>query len=407
MPGTYDILTLHTSPNPEQASKYFGLSVMVHAALAVAAIMITVPMIESAKKEIIVIELQSETPPPIPVVKTLAPAQGEIVKPTRGAEAMTSPKAAAPMEAPVAEVVGGPAMTAKKSPSHVSKMKTHTGGADKSAVVAHSAVSRAGVPETIEDIAAPDLDFDGVVAAQTGKLGDNELEEDFKKIDKSNVAAIQAQQAELDNDLKQVADEKDEALQSLEAENKAQARAMENELEARRTKNAAAIAQVKASEDAAREKAARDHEMAKAAHAAAVAKAKGDSELRGKGNGSTGADEASQAAAGEPNAVRSLEQLRQLPGNPKPQYSIEERLRRQQGLVAFHAYISKSGQPSQFRITQSTGFRNLDGKTLAALKKWKFYPGQEGWVEIPFKWDIKGGVQEIPTLLRRSRYGSN
>ena len=90
-----------------------------------------------------------------------------------------------------------------------------------------------------------------------------------------------------------------------------------------------------------------------------------------------------------------------MPGNPRPQYSNDERMRRDQGQVIFYAYISTAGNPSQFKLAQSTGFRNLDGKTLAALKKWRFYPGQEGWVELPFKWDIKGGVQEMPTLLRR------
>lgn len=411
MSGTYDLLALHSGSQPQEPSKYFGLSIIVHGALAVAALLMTVPMMDKIKKEVVTIEIQ-ETQPPIPEVKVLAPPiapSGEVVKPTRGAEKLRSPRPSAPVESAIAETVKGPVATSKKSASHAAKLKTYSGGATaKSAPIAKSAPSRAGVPETIEDIAAPDLNFDGVVAAQAGKLGDDELEDDFKNVDKSNAAAIQAQRAELDNETKQIADEKDEALQTLENENKAQARAMENALEATRTKNAAALAQVKAAEQAAREKAARENELAKQARANALAaKSQGQSADGGKGADAFGANGASQTSSGEPNGVRSLEELRQVPGNPKPQYSVEERMQRQQGLVAFHAYITKSGQPSQFRLTQSTGYRNLDGKTLAALKKWKFYPGQEGWVEIPFKWDIKGGVQEIPTLLRRSRYGSN
>ena len=92
-----------------------------------------------------------------------------------------------------------------------------------------------------------------------------------------------------------------------------------------------------------------------------------------------------------------------MPGNPIPQYSKEERLYGQQGYVVFEAYISKSGVPAQFKQTRSTGYRNLDAKTLQALKKWKFYPGQEGWVEIPFSWDLQGGPQETPALNRSSR----
>lgn len=408
MPGTYDLIALHSQPHAEPSSKYFGLSMFIHTAIAVGALFVTVPMMEDLKKEVITIELQTEqpAPPPPQVVKTIAIPDGEKVKPTRGAKAIAAPAAAAPLHAELDSVVKGPAKTAKKSFAKASKMKTHTGSGAKHVAAAKSAPSRAGVPETIEDIAADDLDFDGVVAAQHGKLGDDAFEDDFKNIDKSNAAALQAQRSEMDDELKQVADEKDEALQALEEENKQAARAMQNALEAKRTKNAAAIAQLKASEAAAaaREKAAREQALAQAQ---AAAKARGQSQLGGRGAGSNGDDESAKVASGEPNQVRSLDQLRQMPGNPKPQYSVEERFQRQQGLVAFHAYISKSGLPSQFRLTKSTGFRNLDGKTLAALKKWKFYPGQEGWVEIPMQWDIKGGVQEMPTLLRRSRYGSN
>ncbi|MBC7465994.1 MAG: TonB family protein [Bdellovibrio sp.] len=404
MSRNYDLLALHTQPEPQQPSKYFGLSIFLHTSLAIGALFVTVPALENLKKEVVTIEIQ-EPEKPIQEVKHLATPLGEPVPATRGAEQAHAPAPSAPMESALAEKVQAPVATSKKSVSLKAQMKTHTGGAVKPVVIAKSAPSRAGVPESIEDIAAPDLDFDGVVASQPGKLGDDELEDNFKKIDKSNAAAIQAQKAELDNDLKQVSDEKDQALQSLEEDNKAQARAMEDALEAKRTKNAAAVAQLKASEQAAREKAARENELAKQAKAAA--KGKGFSEDGGSGAGATGEDKPSNQASGEAIGVRSLDELRQMPGNPKPQYSVEERLRREQGFVAFHAYISKAGLPTQFRITQSTGFRNLDGKTLSALKKWKFYPGQEGWVEIPFKWDIKGGVQEVPTLLRRARYGSN
>ena len=78
-----------------------------------------------------------------------------------------------------------------------------------------------------------------------------------------------------------------------------------------------------------------------------------------------------------------------------------ERLQRHEGQVTYLAYVTDQGRLTDFILAESSGHANLDGKTLAALKKWRFYPGQEGWVEIPFKWDIKGGVQEMPTLLRR------
>lgn len=99
--------------------------------------------------------------------------------------------------------------------------------------------------------------------------------------------------------------------------------------------------------------------------------------------------------------VRKLEDLRQKPGNPRPSYDVSDRMNGLSGTIIVNAYVTKEGNLTLFRLIQSTGHRNLDRKTLAALKDWKFYPGQEGWVELPFKWDLKGGVQQKPTLLQR------
>ena len=400
MSANYDNLQLYLQNQPQDSSKYFGLSVVVHTALIIGSFFVTVPLLESLKKEPITIEILDSKPEiPKPIIQSLQAPKGEKIEATSGAVKLNSPAPSAPLDSEIAKTVKAPAARSKKSAVKMAKLKTFTGGAVKPVAQAHTAVSRAGVPETIEDIAAPDLDFDGVVAAQQGKLGDNEFESEFKKVDHSNAAAVAAQKAELDNETKLVADEQDSALQSLEEDNKAQARAMDDAIKATRTKNAATLAAIKAAEMATAEKAAKQADLLAKASAA---KAAGSGQAAsGHGSDSSGVDRPSSAASGDPKGVRALEQLRQIPGNPKPQYATDERLRREQGQVAFHAYISKSGVPSDFRMMHSTGFRNLDGKTLAALKKWKFYPGQEGWVEIPFKWDLKGGVEEMPTTLRR------
>ncbi len=121
---------------------------------------------------------------------------------------------------------------------------------------------------------------------------------------------------------------------------------------------------------------------------------------RGLGAGNNGSPQSGTELAGVPNGVRTLEQLRQMPGNPKPQYSSEERLNGHQGQVAFLAYVDGQGRLSRFKQIRSTGFYNLDQKTLEALKKWRFYPGQQGWVELPLKWQLKGGAQETRSILR-------
>jgi TonB family protein len=97
-----------------------------------------------------------------------------------------------------------------------------------------------------------------------------------------------------------------------------------------------------------------------------------------------------------------------MPGNQRPQYDAQDRLNQRQGEVAFLAYVSREGSIVNFKMTKSSGHRELDAKTLKAIKNWRFYPGQEGWVEIPFKWDLKGGPQEMPTTLRRrAQVGQN
>jgi TonB family protein len=122
----------------------------------------------------------------------------------------------------------------------------------------------------------------------------------------------------------------------------------------------------------------------------------------------SGQGDATQSSSPAPvqGELRSLAQLRQMPGNPKPMYEPKERRLGHNGNVIFKAFVTQDGRLSNFQLLQSTGHKNLDFKTLKALKQWKFYPGQEGWVELPFKWDLKGGPQEMPTQLRR-RVGQN
>lgn len=114
-----------------------------------------------------------------------------------------------------------------------------------------------------------------------------------------------------------------------------------------------------------------------------------------------GDNQSNGGTAAVSNEVRALSELRQSPGNKVPQYDVEDRRQGRQGLVVFLAYIKADGLPKEFQLASSSGHRSLDAKTLKTLKSWKFQPGQEGWVEIPFQWDLKGGAQEAKTGLRR------
>ena len=377
------------------SSKFFGLSILLHTCLAIGALFVTVPALEKLKAEPIVIEFEAIKEIPIPP-QPIQPKEnlGKAVKPTHGGKTVFSPAPAAPLNATTDDVIKGPTKTSKTSKAKMATIKTHTSGG--AAKTAKYAPSKAGVPETLEDIPAPKLDFDSVAVAQPGKLGDDEYENEFKNVDHANDAAIRAEKAQMDAETKNVADQDDAALKSLENKIAADARTMEDSVNQTRTKNAAAVAQMKAAEKAAADKAAR--EKAEQLKAAQAAHGNDDS---GIGKGSTGANEKAVAASGVPTGVRSIDQLRQMPGNPKPSYSVDERLARQQGRVIFQAFVTNDGRLMNFRLLTSTGYKNLDGKTLAALKKWRFYPGQQGWVEIPQVWTIKGDVEQLPATLRR------
>lgn len=110
---------------------------------------------------------------------------------------------------------------------------------------------------------------------------------------------------------------------------------------------------------------------------------------------------AAPARPAEGEAVKGIEEFKQQAGNPMPAYDQDDRLKSRQGTVVYQAYVTKEGRAQDFEMIESSGHRSLDGKTLKAIKQWKFEPGQEGWVEIPFRWDLKGGPQELPGSLRK------
>lgn len=301
------------------------------------------------------------------------------------------------------------------------------------------------IPETLDDIKAPVLDEAALKKPSTGStqnaLAEKDFADDFDQVDQKNKSLVGLEQERIRRQAEDLDQEQMLALNQAQADLQNENKKMIAINQSRRDQEknlAKQLAQAEAdqvraqAEARAREQAqVRAQEQAQARAAALAAAARAQQEQAGNsmraggsanegnsahsskqaghigsgaGTGSgVGSSEGNNSGLGSPvGQVRVLEDLRQMPGNPKPQYDSEERLNGQQGSVKFLAYITKDGRTSDFRLLQSTGYRNLDGKTLAALKKWRFYPGQEGWVEIPIQWNLKGGVSEKPTLLRRS-----
>ncbi len=380
-------------------NSYF-ISVLLHLGLFIAALLVTPPLLEKLEDRQITVEI-IEPAEAQPLPQVAAPKVAEVVdqKAEPQQQQALPAKAAALEKAEIAKEIKAPMKKAKvakatKAKSPVVKIKAASAG--PKIVHSQSAPSRAGapVPETLDDIEASDLDYDAVVLTQAGSLNESELDNEFSKVDKKSEAALSAQKSAFDHELKSAEESSEQELAGIENENNENAKAMSDSLQATRTKNAALLAKIRAGEIAAEnERLAREGALKAARDAAAKAAAsKAASRSGGNGNNTFG------AASGP---VRSIENLRQVPGNPKPSYSMDERFNKQQGTVVFQAYVTEQGNLQQFKLLQSTGHRNLDGKTLAALKKWKFYPGQQGWVEIPHTWTLKGEAEEMPTTLRR------
>lgn len=402
----YELWALaHREKEPSKAPRFVTLSATLHLSALIVVGLFATPFVNEIKPETITIEIEDVNPPMLSKGFDVPATQGSSAPGTvteelpKMAEKISADDIVAPTVAEVPKELPAKVVTPATKAAPVKPVAAAKSVAPKTNFKA--------VPMTIDDIEAPELDKGDF--AKTPVAADDlgeDLNKDFAKVDQKSAEELENEKRNMDHMAAALATEQDENLKDLAQENEDEQERLNAAQEALRQKNAQAVAAALASEQAQANAAAAREAAARKARADAEAQAlagQGMGQNAGKGAGNNGDPErASSVLAGAPTGIRSLDQLRQMPGNPRPQYDREERRRGDQGEVAFAAYISKEGVPTQFRMMKSTGFRNLDGKTLAALKKWRFYPGQEGWVELPFRWDLKGGVQEDGGLLRRA-----
>lgn len=410
-----DWLITHNDPEQTKTSRFMTLSAAIHAAAILATAMITIPIVEQAKTETITIEIAD-----IPSQTLTKAPRGLVVPPTQGGTpiAKETPlvqkieKAGSPSDIVIAKpqakaktkfIQTKPAVKSAKVSKSSGEVRTITPvAATKSP--AHGVGAKTAfkaVPLSIDDIEAPELDRGELANAPVSSNLNDDFDDDFSKVNQSHKKALETERDSINAMASSLEAEQAENLNALDEANKEEQDRLASIQNSVREKNAKAIASAlsaeKAAAAAAREAAAKEAASKKAGLGG---NGNGLGMNNGQGAGNTGNQGPGTQIAGLPSGVRSLDQLRQMPGNLRPQYDKEERHRGDQGEVVFIAYISKEGFPAQFRLMKSTGFRNLDVKSLAALKKWRFYPGQEGWVELPFRWDLKGGVQQDGGLLR-------
>lgn len=396
----FDSIIYFPEPEPSKTPRFLTFSVALHMAALLAIAMVTVPLVEQVKTETITVEIEDIAVPRKITRGVQVPAtQGgtPVIKTTpvvENLDSVGSPDDVV-VSKPIAKAaIPKPTKAAKASGAKQALTKAGHGQSAKTAFKA--------VPLTIDDIEAPELDQGELAKAAVASHLNEDYDDDFSKVEHSQRSIVDNEKESLNALAATVEQEQNENLEALDEANQQEQEKLAALQNSVRQKNSKAIAAALAAEQAAA--LARQQAAAKAAKNSGLGGNHSGTGMKlGMGSGNSGTQNQSSPLSGLPSGIRSLDQLRQMPGNPRPQYDPEERLRGHQGQIAFIAYISKEGFPSKFRMLKSTGFRNLDAKTLSSLKKWRFYPGQEGWVELPFVWSLKGGVQEAGGLLRRSR----
>jgi len=79
-------------------------------------------------------------------------------------------------------------------------------------------------------------------------------------------------------------------------------------------------------------------------------------------------------------AARVHTQLKQVEGNPIPAYPEEALKNRWEGRVEVYYYVNPAGFIEKIHLKNSSGHSVLDNSALRTLARYRYYPGQEGWV---------------------------
>lgn len=393
------------------SKRYFFLSLVIHSMLFATVLFFALnPELlpqEPPKKELITIELE-------PSSQGFSSASSSAN--SSAADTAVNSSSAVTTQSVVSNEEATPVIPVKKESAKVTKPKT-VKVAPRSSMAAStrpsssvsSAVETFEPANNIDDIAVPALAE--INESETSSMTKSspildDIKSDLDEIDSDSNAKIlaanqeleemsQQQMTDIESQTSALSDEED-PLASVAEQRKTQL------AQERKALAAQAAAATLAAQKAAAAKAQQQHGQGNANNTSGMSSATDSNGTATQGDGNSTGNSVSQNGAGTGDGqVRKLEELRQMPGNKKPEYDTEDRLKGLSGTIVMYGFVTKEGTLSSFKMIQSTGHRSLDKKTLVALKKWRFYPGQEGWVELPFKWDLKGGVQQKPTLLKR------
>lgn len=353
---------MDTTYEESNTLSFITLSGVLHGALFIFVIFFAPNFIQQPKeREITLIEIVSN------------PSTGSSASPVSAPAAAPAPSVA--IAAPALPAKAHKAAAVAKAPAHASHADTtRTKPAPAAKAVTATASPLDNLDADSVQVAAPALEtaeLEAPTTIEATPLEDSDIADELNAIDQQNQKQTRAEleqlQQQLARDNENLSAEHQKNIAALEEKNNQDSRALATMIAERNNRERAA---------------------SKASQAI------------GQGRGETNSSTTQSPSGSSSNGVKTLSEMKQKPGNSKPQYDSDDRLHQRQGQVAFLAYVNRDGSIGQIKPITLSGHRTLDLKTLKAIKNWKFYPGQEGWVEIPFKWDLKGGPQEMVGGLR-------
>ena len=102
--------------------------------------------------------------------------------------------------------------------------------------------------------------------------------------------------------------------------------------------------------------------------------------------------------------ARIHSQLHQMEDNPIPVYPKEALKKSWEGRAEVVYYVNPAGFVEKIQLRRSSGHSILDNSALRALSRYRYYPGQEGWVRHPVEFLLeldKEIIQTAPLGLRK------
>ena len=100
-------------------------------------------------------------------------------------------------------------------------------------------------------------------------------------------------------------------------------------------------------------------------------------------------------------SFKNFSDLKQRSGNPSLIYPKQARQAKAQGSLDFIFYVTDQGLVEKIQLKSSSGHRDLDNSVLRTFARYKFQPGQSGWVRHTVEFHLKGEETELLKLREK------